>query len=314
MAVLRTPESRFEGLEDFAFEVGYTEVDGGALGPLRIAHVEAGPKDGPIMLLMHGEPSWSYLYRKMIPPLGEAGYRCIAPDLVGFGRSDKPTEQSDYTYEGHVGWMTQWFRANGLERAAPGIRGQTEGVTLFCQDWGGLIGLRLVAAMPESFVRVCAANTFLPTGEGKASEAFEAWRAFSQKVEDFDSGWIVNGGTARGISDAARAAYNAPFPDDSYKAGARRFPMLVVTDPDMPSAAENRAAWTVLEAFDKPFLTLFGDKDFVTLGAEKVMQARIPGAKGQPHRLIENAGHFLQEDAGRELAGELLAWMGKAGA
>jgi haloalkane dehalogenase len=303
MAVLRTPESRFEGLEDFAFAVGYTDVDGGPLGPLRIAHVEAGPKDGPVVLLMHGEPSWSYLYRKMIPPLADAGYRCMAPDLVGFGRSDKPTEQADYTYERHVGWMTQWFRANGLKD-----------VSLFCQDWGGLIGLWLVAAMPDSFVRVCAANTFLPTGEGKASEAFEAWRTFSQKVEDFDSGWIVNGGTARGISETTRGAYNAPFPDDSYKAGARRFPMLVVTDPDMPSAAENRAAWKVLEAFDKPFLTLFGDKDFVTLGAEKVMQARIPGAKGQPHRLIGNAGHFCQEDAGRELAAELLAWMGKAGA
>lgn len=303
MAVLRTPESRFEALEDFAFQVGYTEVDGGPLGPLRIAHVEAGPTDGPVVLLMHGEPSWSYLYRKMIPPLAAAGFRCVAPDLVGFGRSDKPTEQSDYTYERHVGWMTQWFRANGFDA-----------VTLFCQDWGGLIGLRLVAAMPDSFVRVCAANTFLPTGEGKASEAFEAWRAFSQNVEDFDSGWIVNGGTARGISETTRGAYNAPFPDDRYKAGARRFPMLVVTDPDMPSAAENHAAWKVLEAFDKPFLTLFGDKDFVTLGAEKVMQARIPGAQGQPHRLIENAGHFLQEDAGRELAAELLVWMGKPGA
>jgi haloalkane dehalogenase len=299
MAVLRTPDSRFEGLEDFAFEVAYTEVDGGSLGPLRIAHVEAGPGQGPVVLLMHGEPSWSYLYRKMIPPLAAAGYRCVAPDLVGFGRSDKPTEQADYTYERHVGWMTQWFRANGFSD-----------VSLFCQDWGGLIGLRLVAAMPDSFVRVCAANTFLPTGEGKASEAFEAWRAFSQKVEDFDSGWIVNGGTARGISEAARAAYNAPFPDDRYKAGARIFPMLVVTDPDMPSAAENRAAWNVLEAFDKPFLTLFGDKDFVTLGAEKVMQARIPGARGQPHRIIENAGHFCQEDAGAELAAELIGWMG----
>jgi haloalkane dehalogenase len=311
MAVVRTPESRFEGLDDFAFAVRYTPVDGGPLGPLRIAHVEAGPEDGPVVLLMHGEPSWSYLYRKMIPPLAEAGYRCIAPDLVGFGRSDKPTDQADYSYERHVDWMTQWFRANGLERVAPGMRGRADGVTLFCQDWGGLIGLRLVAAMPDSFRRVCAANTFLPTGEGKASEAFEAWRAFSQTVEDFDSGWIVNGGTARGISEAARGAYNAPFPDDSYKAGARRFPMLVVTDPDIPSAAENRAAWQVLEAFDKPFLTLFGDKDFVTLGAEKLLQARIPGAKGQPHRILENAGHFLQEDVGAELVADLIGWMGK---
>ncbi len=302
MAVLRTPDSRFEGLEDFAFEVAYTEVDGGPLGPLRIAHVEAGPRDGPVVLLMHGEPSWSYLYCKMIPLLAEAGYRCVAPDLVGFGRSDKPVAQADYSYERHVGWMTHWSRLQNFSD-----------VTLFCHDWGGLIGLRLVAAMPERFVRICAANTFLPTGEGKASDAFEAWRAFSQQVEDFDSGKILNGGTARGISDAARAAYNAPFPDDSYKAGARIFPMLVVTDPEMPSAAENRAAWAVLERFEKPFLTLFGDKDFVTLGAEKALQARIPGARGQPHRIIADAGHFLQEDAGAELAAELIGWLGKPG-
>jgi haloalkane dehalogenase len=311
MAVLRTPDSRFQGLEDFPFQPVYTDVDGGALGPLRIAHLDEGPTNGPIILLMHGEPSWSYLYRRMIPPLVAGGFRCVAPDLVGFGRSDKLAEQADYTYERHVDWMAQWFRANGFDTAAPGIRGQGKGVSLFCQDWGGLIGLRLVAAMPDSFVRVCASNTFLPTGDGKASDAFEAWRAFSQAVEDFDSGWIVNGGTARGISEGARAAYNAPFPDDRYKAGARCFPMLVVTDPDMPSAAENRAAWKVLEAFDKPFLTLFGAKDFVTLGAEKVLQARIPGAAGQPHRLIADAGHFCQEDAGPEIAAELLAWIGR---
>ena len=301
MAVLRTPDSRFEGLEGFDFPVTFTEVDGGPLGPLRVAHVEAGPADGPVVLLMHGEPSWSYLYRKMMPVLAAAGYRCLAPDLVGFGRSDKPTGRSDYSYERHVDWMRQWFLAQKIDA-----------VSLFCQDWGGLIGLRLVAAFPDRFARVCAANTFLPTGEGKASPAFEAWRNFSQNVPDFDSGWIVNGGTARGVSEAVRAAYNAPYPDDSYKAGARIFPMLVVADPDMPSAAENRAAWGVLETFDKPFLTLFGDKDMVTLGTEKILQARIPGAKGQPHRLIENAGHFLQEDAGEEIAQELVRWMGKA--
>lgn len=312
MPIVRTPDSRFEGLEGFDYAPHYTDVDGGPLGRLRIAHVEAGPADGPVVLLMHGEPSWSYLYRHMIPVLVAAGYRCLAPDLVGFGRSDKLTAQADYSYERHVDWMRQWFLAQGAGTAAPGIRGQLNNVTLFCQDWGGLIGLRLVAAFPDRFARVCAANTFLPTGEGKASPAFEAWRNFSQTVPDFDSGWIVNGGTARGISEAARAAYNAPYPDDSFKAGARIFPMLVVTDPDMPSAAENRAAWGVLERFEKPFLTLFGEKDMVTLGTEKILQARIPGAKGQPHRLIANAGHFLQEDAGAEIAEELVRWMGKA--
>ncbi|WP_199553410.1 haloalkane dehalogenase [Sandaracinobacteroides hominis] len=298
MAVVRTPDARFAGLPDWDFETVYTEVDGGALGAIRIAHAEAGPANGPVMLLMHGEPSWSYLYRKMIPVLVAAGYRCLAPDLVGFGRSDKPTEQSDYSYAAHVDWMLQWFRAQHLSD-----------VTLFCQDWGGLIGLRLVTAMPERFARVCAANTFLPTGDGKASPAFEAWRNFSQSVPDFDSGFIVTGGTVRGLSDAARAAYNAPYPDDSFKAGARRFPMLVPTSPEMDGAAENREAWKVLEAFDKPFLTLFGDSDFVTLGAEKHLQARIPGAKGQPHRIIERAGHFLQEDAGEEIAGYLVDWV-----
>jgi haloalkane dehalogenase len=312
MAVLRTPDSRFEGLPGWPYAPHYTEIDGGALGPLRIAHVDAGPADGPVLLLMHGEPSWSFLYRKMIPVLAAAGWRCLAPDLVGFGRSDKPTEQADYTYERHVDWMSQWVVKNGLGSAAPGIRGQTEGVSLFCQDWGGLIGLRLVAAMPERFVRVCASNTFLPTGENGATPAFEAWRNFSQTVEDFDSGFILNTGSARGLTEDVRAAYNAPFPDDSFKAGARRFPMLVVTDPDMPSAAENRAAWKVLEAFDKPFLTLFGDSDFVTLGAEKLMQKRIPGTKGQPHRIIERAGHFIQEDAGEEIAAYLVDWMASA--
>lgn len=298
MAVVRTPDARFAGLPDWDFETRYTEVDGGALGPLRIAHAQAGPADGPVLLLMHGEPSWSYLYRKMIPVLVAAGYRCLAPDLVGFGRSDKPTEQDDYSYAGHVDWMLQWFRAQDLSD-----------VVLFCQDWGGLIGLRLVTAMPERFARVCAANTSLPTGEGTVPPAFEAWRNFSQSVPDFDSGFIVTGGTVRGLSDAERAAYNAPYPDDSFKAGARRFPMLVPTSPEMDGAAENRAAWKVLEAFDKPFLTLFGDSDFVTRGAEKLLQARIPWAAGQPHRIIERAGHFLQEDAGAEIAGYLVEWL-----
>ncbi len=300
MPVLRTPDSRFEALEAWPYPPRYTEVDGDPLGPLRIAHAEDGPADGPVVLMMHGEPSWSYLYRKMIPLFAGAGCRVLAPDLVGFGRSDKPGALADYSYEGHVGWMLQWLDAQHVKD-----------VTLFCQDWGGLIGLRLVAARPDMFARVCASNTFLPTGEGKPSEAFQRWREFSQTVPDFDSGWIVNGGTVRGLSEGARAAYNAPYPDDSFKAGARIFPMLVVTDPDMPGAAENRAAWTVLEAFAKPFLTLFGDSDFVTLGAEKMLQARIPGCAGQPHRIVERAGHFIQEDAGEEVAGDVLRWMGR---
>lgn len=302
MPVVRTPDDRFAGLPGWTWSPRYTKVDGGPLGALRIAHAEDGPRDGPVVLMMHGEPSWSYLYRTMMKRLGDAGCRCLAPDLVGFGRSDKPVGQDDYSYASHVDWMRQWFEAQELRD-----------VTLFCQDWGGLIGLRLVAMFPDRFAAVCAANTFLPTGEGKASEAFERWRSFSQAVEDFNAGWIVNGGTARGLADDVREAYNAPYPDNSFKAGARCFPMLVPTDPDMPGAAENREAWKVLEQFDRPFLTLFGDSDFVTLGSEKLLQARIPGCAGQPHAIIEKAGHFIQEDAGEELADRLIAWRGWGG-
>jgi len=300
MPVHRTPDDRFEGLEAWPYAPHYTMVDGGALGPLRIAHAEAGPPDAPVILCMHGEPSWSYLYRKMMPVFAEAGFRAVAPDLVGFGRSDKPSELTDYSYAGHVAWMLDWFDQQDFRD-----------VTLFCQDWGGLIGLRLVTARPERFARVVVANSFLPTGEGKTPEAFARWREFSQTVPDFDSGWIVNGGTARGTTDAIRAAYNAPFPDDRFKAGARRFPMLVPTEPDWPEAAENREAWKVLEKFEKPFLTLFGDSDFVTLGSEKVLQARVPGTRGQEHRILEKAGHFIQEDIGEELAALVLAFIAR---
>jgi haloalkane dehalogenase len=296
--VLRTPDERFANLEDWPYEPRYTEVDGGAHGPLRIAHAEAGPADGPVVLCMHGEPSWSYLYRKMIPVFAAAGCRVLAPDLVGFGRSDKLEAQEDYTYASHVGWMMAWLEANDLTD-----------ITLFCQDWGGLIGLRLVAAMPERFARVAASNTFLPTGEGKPSDGFLAWQAFSQRANPFDCGFILNGGTARGISEAAQNAYRAPFPDDSYLAAARRFPMLVPTSPDDPGAVANREAWKSLEAFNKPFLTLFGDSDAVTKGGDQGLQRRIPGTQGQPHRIIERAGHFSQEDAGEEMAEAVVAWM-----
>ena len=302
MPVLRTPDARFDGLADYPFAPRYSTVHDAGLGDLRIHYLDEGPRDGPVVLLMHGEPSWSYLYRKMIPPLVAAGARCIAPDLVGFGRSDKPSERSDYSYARHVNWMSQWFTGLGL----------TE-VTLFCQDWGGLIGLRLVAAFPERFARICVSNSFLPTGEGTPSEGFLRWQEFSQTVPDFDSGWIVNGGTVRGISDAAKAAYNAPYPDDSYKAAARVFPTLVPTSPDDPEAAANKAAWLVLSEFDKPVLTAFGDGDPVTAGADRILHALIPGTKGQAHRTMEKAGHFSQEDAGPELAEVLIDFLGLRG-
>ncbi|QMW24048.1 haloalkane dehalogenase [Sandaracinobacteroides saxicola] len=298
MTVLRTADAAFEALEAWPYTPHYTMIDGGALGPLRLAHHADGPAGGQPILCLHGEPSWSYLYRKMLPRFAAAGHFALAPDLIGFGRSDKPADQAAYSYNGHVGWMLDWLD-----------RQQLSNITLFCQDWGGLIGLRLVAARPHLFARVAVSNSFLPTGEGKPSEAFLAWQAYSQRVEDFDCGWILNGGTARGISDGAKAAYRAPFPTDAHKAGARRFPLLVPTAPDTPGAAENREAWKTLETFDKPFLTLFGDSDPVTAGADRVLQSRIPGAKGQPHRTIARAGHFSQEDAGEELADAVIAWI-----
>ena len=299
MPVLRTPDAAFANLPDYPFAPYWTTLDGGDLGPIRVHHLDEGPADGPVVLLMHGEPSWSYLYRTMIPPLVAAGARCIAPDLVGFGKSDKPAAIADYTYARHVAWMDAWLTGLGVHD-----------VTLFCQDWGGLIGLRLVAAHPGMFARVMVSNSFLPDGSGKASEAFLNWRKFAAQVPEFPTGGIIQGGTARGISAETRAAYDAPYPDESYKAGARAFPALVPVEADNAEVPANRAAWAVLETFDKPVLTAFGDSDPVTAGADRVLQARIPGTRGQPHTTVERAGHFCQEDAGPELSALLAKFMG----
>ncbi len=285
MDVLRTPDERFEGLPDFPYSPHYSTVKDRASGaPLRIAFIDEGPRDAAPVLLMHGEPTWSFLYRKIIAGLVSKGHRVVAPDLVGFGRSDKPSAREDYTYERHVAWMSDWLIANDLKN-----------ITLFCQDWGGLIGLRLVAAFPERFARVCAANTFLPAGQG-ATPAFEAWLQFSQTTPVFPTPMIVNGGSVRELSEAERNAYEAPYPDETYKAGARQFPALVPVKPEMASVAENIEAWKVLERFDKPFLTAFSDQDPITRGADERLQARIPGCKGQAHTTIKDGGHFLQED------------------
>ncbi|MDB5704530.1 MAG: alpha/beta fold hydrolase [Sphingomonas bacterium] len=289
MQVLRTPEDRFAGLADYPFAPHYLTVTDDDGTRLRIHYVDEGPRDAPPVLLMHGEPSWSYLYRKFVPALVASGYRVIAPDLIGFGKSDKPTARADYSYERHVAWMSDWLTAL-----------DADGITLFCQDWGGLIGLRLVAAFPDRFARLVIANTGLPVGTG-SSEGFKAWLAFSQNVPQFPVGFIVNGGTTRELSPAEIAAYDAPFPDESYKEGARQFPTLVPITPEHASVAENRAAWAVLETFDKPVLTAFGDNDAVTRGGEKAFIERVPGARGQPHSIIKDAGHFLQEDKPEEL-------------
>jgi haloalkane dehalogenase len=287
--VLRTPEERFTDLADYSFASNYLTVTDADGTELRIHYIDEGPRDAPPVLLMHGEPSWSYLYRKFVPALVARGHRVIAPDLIGFGRSDKPAARTDYTYERHVAWMSEWL--TGLD---------LNGITLFCQDWGGLIGLRLVAAFPGRFARLVIGNTGLPVGTG-SSDGFNAWLAFSQNVPQFPVGFIVNGGTTRDLTPAEIAAYDAPFPDESYKEGARQFPTLVPITPEHPSVAENRAAWEVLERFDKPVLTAFGDQDAVTRGGEKAFIERVPGARGQPHRIIAGGGHFLQEDAPDEL-------------
>lgn len=285
METLRTPDERFAGLAGFPFEPHYIEVDG-----LRIHYLDEGPRDAPIVLMMHGEPSWSYLYRKMIPPVAAAGLRAIAPDLIGFGRSDKPVRREDYTYQRHVDWMRGF-----LERL------DLRGMTLVCQDWGGLIGLRLVAEHPERFAGVVAANTALPTGEVTLGPAFFAWRKFSQETPTFHVGGIVRGGCVTDLPPEVVAAYDAPFPDDRYKAGARQFPTLVPATPDDPAAPANRKAWESLQRWTKPFLLAFSDSDPVTQGADKTFEV-IPGTKGQPHTTITGAGHFLQEDNGEQLA------------
>jgi len=296
MEALRTPDDRFVNLPGWPYAPQYTTIASGVSGDstiLRIAHIDEGPRDSAATVLcMHGEPSWSYLYRKMIPVFVAAGHRVVAPDLIGFGRSDKPVERSDYTYERHVAWMSDWLTSNDLSR-----------LTLVCQDWGGLIGLRLVAAFPERFDRVVVANTFLPVGDRPPSDAFMAWRNYSQTVPEFKVGRIVEGGCARRpLAPEVVAAYDAPFPDDRFKAGARVFPTLVPISTDDPSSKANITAWQVLERFDKPVLTAFSDADPVTKGGDRGFQQRVPGTSGQPHTTIVNAGHFLQEDAGEELA------------
>jgi len=289
---LRTPDDRFAGLPDFDFAPHYVEVDDGDGGRLRLHHLDEGSPDGEVVLLMHGEPSWSFLYRHMIPALVDAGLRCVVPDLVGFGRSDKPAERSDYSYARHVEWM----RSALLDQL------DLRDVTLVGQDWGGLVGLRVAAENPDCFARIVVANSGLPTGDRPPTDAFLAWQRFSQEAEEFPVGGIVNGGCTSSLTPEVIAGYDAPFPDDSYKAGARVFPTLVPTSPDDPAADANRAAWRVLEHWDKPVLTAFSDGDPITRGGARPFESRIPGAQGQAHATITGAGHFLQEDRGPELA------------
>ena len=292
MEALRTPEERFADLPDYPFEPNYAEVRDGEGGTLRVHYLDEGPTDAAPVLLVHGEPSWSYLYRHMVPILVNAGHRVVVPDLVGFGRSDKPTRQTDYSYARHVAWLSELVFDHLDLRDA----------TFFGQDWGGLLGLRLVAAEPDRFTRVVIGNSGLPTGHGPASEAFLRWQRFSQTTPVFPVGDLVGRACTTELSAAVVAAYDAPFPDDTFKAGARIFPSFVPTNPDDPETAPNQAAWRVLEAFQKPFLCAFSDSDPVTAGGDAPFLAKVPGARGRQHPTIVGAGHFLQEDAGPELA------------
>lgn len=299
MQYVRTPDDCFVDLPDYDFEPHYAQIDDGEGGELRVHYLDEGPSDADPILLMHGEPSWCFLYRKMVPLLVAEGHRVIAPDLVGFGRSDKPTEQADYTYASHVDWMSQLVLGH-LDLSD---------ITFFGQDWGGLVGLRLLAAQPERYARVVVGNTGLPTGHGAASEAFLTWQKFAMETVHFPVGAIISGGVVNKLADDVIAAYDAPFPDDTYKAGARIFPALVPSSPEDPATPDNEAAWKVLETLQIPFLCAFSDSDPITKGGDAPFRAKVPGAQGRTHVTIEGGGHFLQEDKGPELANVILEFI-----
>jgi len=290
---VRTPDDRFDNLPGYDFDPHYVNV-----GDLRMHYVDEGPPGAEPVLLLHGEPSWSYLYRHMIPPLAAAGFRVIAPDLIGFGRSDKPTNKDDYTYAVHVSWMQQFINELDLND-----------ITLFCQDWGSLIGLRVAAENDHRFARIALGNGGLPTGDHSMPDAFMKWRAFALHSPYFPIGKIIQKATTTELSDEIVAAYDAPFPSRKYKAGARKFPALVPITPDDPASEANRSAWEAFGKWDKPFLTCFSDKDPIMRGGDRVWQKNVPGARDQPHTTIKNAGHFLQEDKGPELATLLIQFI-----
>lgn len=294
MEILRTPEDRFADLPGFPYAPRYADTSDG----LRMAYVDEG--SGPVVLLLHGEPSWSYLYRKMVPVLVDAGFRVVAPDLIGFGRSDKPTRLEDYTYARHVEWLRSVLLEGGL--------GLT-GITLVCQDWGGLLGLRLLAEHPDRFAGVVATNTGLPDGRHRLPDPWWRFRDFVVRTEDLPIGFLVASGCAEPLAPEVQAAYDAPFPDASYKAGARAFPDLIPQTEDDPATPDNQRAWQVLSGLETPFLCAFSDQDPITAGSERVLMGKIPGAQGQPHTTVEGGGHFVQEDRGPELAQVVVDWV-----
>jgi len=331
MEFKRTPDECFDNLADYPFAPNYLQIADGEGGELRLHYLDEGPSDGPVALLLHGQPSWSYLYRYMIPPLVAAGFRVIAPDLIGFGRSDKPTRIEDYSYAGHIAWMSEWLTTMGLTD-----------ITLFCQDWGSLIGLRLVTAFPDAFSHVVLSNGGMPTGmipkeyteplkeayktlevvkvtelgarfqDTSGIPGFLYWRKFCAESPDLNIGALMAVTSVQALSEDAIAAYDAPFPDESYMAGARKFPSLVPVFHDEAEVEENKAAWEVLRKFDKPFMLAFADNDPVTAGGDAVFLREVPGCKGVAHRTIEDAGHFLQQDQPEACVQAILDVTGRA--
>jgi haloalkane dehalogenase len=291
-AFVRTPDSRFANLPDYPFGPHYVDVDG-----LRVHYVDEGPREAAPVLMLHGEPTWSYLYRSMIPVFAGAGMRAVAPDLIGFGKSDKPTSRDAYSYQQHMDWLTRWLETVDLR-----------GITLICQDWGSLLGLRLAAENPDRFDQIVVANGFLPTGDRDPGPAFKIWRAFAAYSPIFPIGRIVATGTRRSLSPGERAAYDAPFPSTKYKVAARAFPALVPTSPEDPAAPANLRAWDALGRWEKPFLTLFGKHDPILGKADGPLLEHVPGTKGQPHDRLAG-GHFIQEDVGPEIAQRTVDWI-----
>jgi haloalkane dehalogenase len=285
MQLLRAPDENFENLPDFPFKPHYVKVDG-----IRIHYLDEGSNDEEIILLMHGEPSWCYLYRYMIPPLVKVGFRCLAPDLVGFGRSDKPKELSNHTYAKHVEWMTKWMLLLDLQN-----------ITLFGQDWGSLIGLRMAIENQDRFKRIVISNGGLPVAEREQSESFLKWREFSRTTPVFPIGRIIQGATTTRLKREILKAYDAPFPDESFKAGPRIMPSLVPISPDDPENDANKRALEQFGKWEKPFLTAYSDADPISKGRDRKWHELVPGTKGQNHTTIINGGHMVQEDKSPEL-------------